>query len=367
MYTITADIDGEKYFIDPLHSYEFHTMIIEISSKCNLRCIFCPKSIAGNDKIPGRDMDMPADLLDKNLALAQAIHPHSMAMVGIGELTFRKDWRAICERFFETDTSFTLNSNFGRKYSDDELDSLLRFNIITISIESADAVIQKELRKAVDLEKIIDNIKSLQQRAVTRGVPLPHLNVNCTVSDRNAYGIYDLAQLCADLKMHQFNLSSFYEMDGLEGHGIHSIDHLSPNQLSIVAQEMKKAQELLSKTSTQLDIQPRLRQLVMGIDEEETLHSGATRICTQPWDTYTFAADGQIFPCCVQMESFGHINEPIETIMNGPAIKNIRQRLLEGDLPEMCKDCSNAPLGKKEELMQAVAAKALRTGRVPKQ
>ena len=237
MYVINAEVDGSIYQIDPLHSYQFETMIVEITSKCNLRCIFCPKSIRGNDQIPGRDMDMPADQIDQTLALTRELKPHSVAMVGIGELTFRKDWLEVAERFFEHDTAFTLNSNFGRIYSDAELDALLRFSAITISIESADPVIQKELRKAVDLSKIVTNIRALQQRARMRGMPLPELRVNCTVSDRNAYGIYDLAELCVELDINQFNLSSFYEMDGLEGHGIHSIDHLSANQLGIVARK----------------------------------------------------------------------------------------------------------------------------------
>lgn len=366
MYVINAEVDGNTYQIDPLHSYDFDTMIVEVTSRCNLRCIFCPKSIAGNDKIPGRDMDMPVDLIDKTLELMHQIRPHAVAMVGVGELTFRKDWLSIADRFFNDEMAFTLNSNFGRLYSDQELDALLRFTVITISIESADPVTQKELRKAVDLSKIVANIRALQQRAKTRGVALPELRVNCTVSDRNAYGIYDLAELCVELDIDQFNLSSFYEMEGLESHGIHSIDHLSANQLGIVAREMTKIRDNLSHGRTRLDIQPRLYQLVMGNDENLSRAQGDTRICTQPWDTFTFGADGQIFPCCVQVDSFGHVSEPLETIINGPAIKKLRQQLLEGDLPDMCKDCSNAPLGKKEQLMQAISLKALRTGKVPR-
>jgi len=32
--------------------------MLEYSSRCNLRCTYCPKSNPGNEKIPGRDMDM---------------------------------------------------------------------------------------------------------------------------------------------------------------------------------------------------------------------------------------------------------------------------------------------------------------------
>lgn len=356
------DFDTKQYQIDLLRTFRFNTLIVEITSRCNLRCIFCPKSIKGNENIPGRDMDMDKSTLASTLRFARQANPTIASLVGVGETTFREDWKDVCDHFFNLGIACIINSNFARIYTKSELDALLKFSNITISIESSDIELQKELRKSVDLKIIIKNIIALRARARINGVNTPQLTVNCTVSNRNVLGIKELAALCVELGIDQFNLSSLYELDELKEAHIRSIEHIEQSEREEAIKILEGTSQILKGTSTKLNIQPRLLQLYCGASEEGA-REGLTRICIQPWTTYTVGADGQVFPCCVTLESFAKIDEPLDTLLNGQAIRKLRAQLLDGDLPAMCKACSNAPLGSTGDLYKAIVIEAIRSGK----
>jgi len=360
---VMVDSGGRQYRVDLLQSVRFNTLIVEITSRCNLRCIFCPKAIKDNEKVPGRDIDMDDSTLASTLRFARQASPAIASLVGVGETTFREDWKEVCQHFFNLGMACIINSNFGRLYTEADLDALLKFANITISIESADIELQKKLRKAVDLKVILTNIIALRSRARLRGVRLPRLTVNCTVSDRNVLGVKELAAFCAELGINQLNLSSLYEIDELKDNQIRSIEHLEPVERTAAFKLLEEAQQILRGSSTQLCVQPRLLQLYNGASEEGP-RDGLTRVCMQPWTAYTVGADGQVFPCCVTAESFASIDEPMETLLNGKAIRKLRAQLLDGDLPAMCQSCSNAPLGSREDLSRAVVAEALNSGKL---
>jgi len=362
-HKVIVDCAGEQYLVDLLHTSRFATLIVEITSRCNLRCIFCPKAVKDNEKVPGRDMDMDEATLAATLRFARQARPELASLVGVGETTFREDWRAVCQRFFDLGIPGIINSNFGRLYDEAELDSLLKFFNITISIESSDIELQKKLRKAVDLKVIVTNIVALRARARLTGVKMPRLTVNCTVSDRNVMGVQALAALCAELGIDQFNLSSLYEIEALSHHQLRSIEHLAPAQRIEAVNVLQAAQQMLQGSRTQLCVQPRLLQLYGG-QSEEGPRAGLTRVCLQPWTSYTVGADGQVFPCCVTADSFARIEQASDDLLNGEAIRTLRRRLLDGELPEMCQSCSNAPLGTLDDLRRTVVSAALGSGRL---
>lgn len=357
-------VNGVRYAIDPLHCFRLNVVVLEITSKCNLRCIFCPKSIEGYNDIAGHDMEMPAETVENVYAFLGHLGPAIISLVGVGEPTFRKDWVQIFGRLLSLPgVSLHLNTNLGRQYSNEEVAALLKAREIIVSVESADMETQKRLRKAVDLRTILHNVLRLKSMARATGAPRPRLVFNCTVSDRNVFGVAELAALAREVGVDQVNFSSLYELEGV--YGIRSIEHLDGTQLAEARNAFDRAHAILHGGSTGVMIHARLQQLLNGETEDTVGTPLTTRVCLQPWSIYTVAADGRVYPCCVTMESFTNIAAPAEEIFNGPAIRNLRRRLLVGDLPEMCRHCSNAPLGATDQLLQSVVSLALNTGRVP--
>jgi MoaA/NifB/PqqE/SkfB family radical SAM enzyme len=351
----------EDKTFDPLRALPVRSIVLEITSKCNLRCTFCTKSELGNESLPGRDMDMPPEVIEKTLAFLQSEKVPSILLVGIGEPTFRKDWVAVCDRLVQpTNAKLNLNTNFGRALSPSELECLLRFDSIVVSIESTDATIMKEMRRAVDLSTIVLNIVALKTLARALNIKVPKIFVNCTLTQRNVFGLSNLAAFCIELGIHQLNISSLIEFESVAEFGNLSIEHFDSPSMTRANQEVSKSLKMAAGTNTRIAIQPRCSQLLKGLKEANWRTEGLTRICLQPWGGYTVGANGQIYPCCVVIEPFAHLDDGRDCILNGENIRRLRRQLLEGDLPQMCQKCSNAPLGSKEDLAKAVASKSSR-------
>ncbi len=73
-----------------------------------------------------------------------------------------------------------------------------------------------------------------------------------------------------------------------------------------------------------------------------------TRACWQPWESLNIAADAKVYPCCVVNTELviGDLSEkPLDEIIQGAAMLNIKRRLLNGDIAQLpCHECPNAPL-----------------------
>ena len=91
---------------------------VELTSKCDLRCVYCPKSDKDLEKISGPNMDMSRDNVRTAPAATAALVPE---MVGTGEATTLPDWMECCKSFKGgSKPLFRINSNFAR-ISDDEI------------------------------------------------------------------------------------------------------------------------------------------------------------------------------------------------------------------------------------------------------
>lgn len=311
-------------------------------------------------------MEMLPSEIEKTLKFIKDEQIPLISLVGVGEPTFRSDWMSVCDQLTSSQNiKINLITNFGRKLNQVELKYLLHFNFVGISLESSNAELQKEIRRSVDLATIITNIVALRTCARISGVKPPALLVNCTVTQRNIFGLVELAALCAELGVNQLNISSLFESETTRELGNESIEHLTKEQLDAASEDISRMQKLLNETSTRLAIQPRLSQFLKGKKEANWRADGSTRICLQPWGSYTFGADGRVFPCCVVQDSFIpfiHIDEGSNSVVNGEKIRQFRKQLLEGDLSEICQKCSNAPLGNKDELAKAIAIRAFNDG-----
>ncbi len=71
-----------------------------------------------------------------------------------------------------------------------------------------------------------------------------------------------------------------------------------------------------------------------------------TKNCLAPWRSLEFLADGKVSPCCGPIRGdFGNLLEDLPTLdeegglFRNDAYRDLRRRLLDGDLPEACRNC----------------------------
>ena len=67
-------------------------LMLEYTSRCNLRCKYCTKNNPGDSEIPGRDMDMTDRTLDAILQIIKKYKFREILLAGTGESTFNSNW-----------------------------------------------------------------------------------------------------------------------------------------------------------------------------------------------------------------------------------------------------------------------------------
>jgi MoaA/NifB/PqqE/SkfB family radical SAM enzyme len=364
--------------IDPaLLSARPQGLMVEYTSRCNLRCKYCSKSNPGDDQIPGRDMDMEPATIEQTLALIARERFPELLLAGTGESTFHKEWvqdlpRLIAAGKAANPNSFIhINSNFALKYGDAELAVLAQLDGIMISIDTADRELTRAVRSKSDLSLIVYNILRLKTWCTTRGLRMPRLTVNAPVYAEAALGVYDLAVMLSELPIQHVSLSDLYEFEAVTLNNIKPIGIEDRAQFALSVQTLQKAINFAqSSKAYTLSVQPHLIERINALVAQ--LNSGAvaaeasaetpqapgrrTKMCTQPWTRFTVAANGSLYPCCVtDMPPVGNIHHEGEGL-DGPDIVAFRQNLLEGRVPPVCQGCSNAADCSTSELEQQVRA-----------
>jgi hypothetical protein len=80
-----------------------------------------------------------------------------------------------------------------------------------------------------------------------------------------------------------------------------------------------------------------------------------TRDCLDAWDFVMILADKNVLPCC-HYKPVGSLNEEksLNEILNGPQALELRERLLTGDLDEICMQCHDKGWIKKDQFQTKI-------------
>jgi molybdenum cofactor biosynthesis enzyme MoaA len=352
-----------------------HGLMVEYTSRCNLRCKYCTKSNAGDDAIPGRNMDMESSTIHEVLGFIARSSFREVLLAGTGESTFHPDWktdipRLICAAKAANPRCFVhFNSNMAQRYGDDAFAVLAQLDGIMVSIDTADADVTREVRAKSDLAVIVYNLTRLRAFCRERGLRLPRIVVNSTVHDQACEGLPALVSLLADLPVAHLALSDMVETDGARRHGIRAINKDDPERFAKNVQSLSAAiKRAKDYGKFSLSVQPflaqRLNELQRGAPAAQPGAQAAndqgarTKLCTQPWSRFTVAADASLFPCCnTNMDPVGSLApdaDPERDGIDGTRIQSFRQELLLGRPPAVCVDCSNAQSGSARQLQDTV-------------
>lgn len=350
-------------------------LMVEYTSRCNLRCRYCSKSNPGDDQIPGRDMDMQPQTLEQTLAFIAGQRLSELLLAGTGESTFHRDWVRDLPRLIAAGKAANpqcyvhLNSNLALRYGEAEFAVLAQLDGIVISIDTADRDLTKQVRAKSDLALIAYNMLALKAWCESHGRRVPRLMVNATVYAEAARGLPELLAFLSQLPVERVALSDLVELEACKVNGLRAINIDDREAFVASVQALQKAIHHGQQQSRfQLDVAPHLFERVNALvaqfngggaataEHAPATPAGRTKLCLQPWTRFTVAADGALFPCCVtDMPAVGHIGRDGEGI-DGPAIRDFRHRLLVGDMPAPCVECTNARSADPAELQGAVGA-----------
>ncbi|MCX6582611.1 MAG: radical SAM protein [Candidatus Aminicenantes bacterium] len=365
---------------DLLESPRTNTVHIEFTSRCNLRCVFCFASQPG---YKGSDLD--AASIDNIIESLKSRNVKVVSVNGHGETTIYKNWHLYCNKMLDSGMPLHIISNFAREFSPEELHTLSRFKSIEISCDTSDPGLFKKLRRGADLGTLCINVLRLRGMALKENRQLPVISFSCVVSDKNVLNLSDYAAFGRALGVNHYNFCNLTKYPELE-------DTLNPNHITEMPDELLPEVEasltetfdFLKRSNISYNFQrgllDSLKQKIRGLNaapvgkensipvEVETApaveagtpsrtqpapaaaavphrysssREGAqTRDCLDPWAFLLVQANKDVQPCCWHqpIHSLGK-NQSLSEVFNNRQIKELRRRLLTGELSSYCMNC----------------------------
>jgi sulfatase maturation enzyme AslB (radical SAM superfamily) len=315
-------------------SPEIHVLT---TSKCNLRCIYC--GISGEHTDSSQHIDMDEKILSKIITILSKEDFVKNVTFSGGEVTNRKDWMEITDRFIKVNCQVNAILNLQRILKDSEVSFLMNFSTLLISIDSANRSILAETRLHSKLEHISLNIIKLKSEILRSGSKT-NLRATSVIGTRNFEQLTDLLYYLKILNFEQLNISDVTPLENIDTGFTSIFDSAEFNKEKI----NKIIENIIDVThKLKIDVVPEqfFLQRLSG-NFSSTVPQGYTRNCSDPWDLILFKPNGDIHTCCIDYPPIANVFEvnSISDIFNSPKNLICREKLTVGDLSKQCDRCA---------------------------
>ncbi len=331
-------------------------VLIEFTSRCNLKCPFCTVS---HPDYRGGDNSLEVEELIPKLKERRV---NRIEINNHGETTIINGWEKAAEKLLEASFEVSITSNLAKSFSDEEINVLANMTVY-LSIDTVDPELFKKLRLGARLERVLENVRRIQLRKKELNISKP-FGWRTILCDVTYSGVLDLINLGLKLGVTEFyfghlqkmmNFKSSFDTNHILALPQENVDEaliiLGKAQKSLdgvkVVHDLDKCIELLkSGTNPQIisydNPDPEACSPFEAVPKQtfnELLTSNQTRNCLLPWTMFQIKHNQNVTFCC-WMKSLGNLkSENLETILNGDKAKLYRKGLLTGELMSECRTC----------------------------
>ena len=361
--------------IDPLGPGPLREIRLELTTHCNLRCIYCPVSHPGHSS-----RVMEAATLQSALDAIGAIRPgHSVTVSinGLGESTGMSGWMDICRSLYRSGIPVALTSNLARAYSDEELEVLSGLTSLAVSLDTVDDALLRQIRRKVGIQRIAWNMQAIRGAALRLGREAPRIELLCGLYDRNSLDVVALARFAVVAGIPKVTFWDLHIHPGTPAYDPGAL-HLEPlsalgrDELDLRLGQIDEACRLLTRHGVEVSIPggflDALRPSAPGMEASSPAGTAAplpsqarlTRRCLDPWIYSELRANGDIAPCCARPGIAATRGTGLTEARNDSALRQLRGSLLSGDLDGTCAGCRLRPQTT-PELLQAEVEQLLQS------
>jgi MoaA/NifB/PqqE/SkfB family radical SAM enzyme len=317
-----------------MHTAQLETLyaplkvVLEFTTDCNMRCVYCAVSDAGY-----RGFHMTDEVFEKCVALMDNYKPQLININGHGEATYVPNWRERAETLLARGYPLRTITNSAFPLSWEEASTLAQFQHIAFSIDTVDKELLKKLRRKVDIRTFSYNVNLIKSAALHMDRKLPEFRLNVVVSDLT---IKNLKLLLPFAAAHNCNvyLQPLTELHIDADPKPRSIFTLQGDELEdaraeyrealVVAQQLKERVGFKMETFALLhnslvgNEPPALEQHLTTVYEGQIagyakmappLKGGETKYCTDPWINLYIAANGDVRFCCESQHAVANVKD----------------------------------------------------------
>lgn len=300
---------------------------IESTVRCNLACQTCTRESVISSY---RKMDMSGDEIDHILNSLPNLT--SIKLQGLGEPLLMKDLDDVLERIGRRKIRLWTISNGTVLNNERNRERLLQnFRDVSVSIDSADPDLFKQLRPPAKLADVVEGTRELVRRRNERRSPLS-IGITFCVHAGNIQEIEKVGSLGIQMGVDyvSFGLAENWTIPG-------DVNHEAFGALAAAAFERRH--EIARRLSSL-----KLKLLAKGIVLSRNNWEKRLGRCHWPFKSLFINVEGEVTPCCVRSQrshSLGNIfKQDIREIWNGPAYRELRNdHTTQNESSRLCGRC----------------------------
>ncbi|MCB9882946.1 MAG: radical SAM protein [Planctomycetes bacterium] len=223
-----------------LRSSRTQRLLIELTSKCNLRCTYCAVAQPGYEGI-----QFPIEHFEALTKLIVDRAPEIVMINGHGETTIVKDWDVYVRHWLDLGLNLEIITNLSKKLKDTEIETLARLRRVTISTDSSVPELFEALRRNAKWEIFDSNLTRLME-AIARNEKETVLTFSCVVSDICAPKLEEFADygLARGVRYFEFcNLAKYPDVEGAQP--VRHLSELPRDERDQLAQSTRRMLEKL--------------------------------------------------------------------------------------------------------------------------
>ena len=310
---------------------------IEVTKRCNLACIMCPRTISQKNiyqksKSKTEDEDLSFDKFC--YILSQCNNTRRIRMHGLGEPLLNPNLIAMIQeangRGLETE--FTTNATLLNEYA---IKDLINANLtyLTVSIDGASQSTYETIRVGANFYNVINNLHKLSEIKRKTKSNFPILTVNMVLMRHNLKELPEVMQLANEIGAKKLQASLITPPEA-------AMFELMPDRF-----EWFDMIKIANNQAKNLDIIFENHHAIQLANRSYNLKTSNSR-CRRPWFTLYIRLDGYVSPCCniYDPEVLGNqnvYNKSITDIWNSFEIIRFRKQLKKGPLHPSCLKCSS--------------------------
>jgi len=332
-----------------------NSLAISITSKCNLKCkycfIHCAEYIA---------MDMDNYLLNSIMLQINDLSVNEVHFGIMGEPTVFQKFFDLADSISSTGIRTSVATNLSKMMSMNEIDSLLNFYAIEVSVDTFDYKNLKFIRTHADSRIILFNLIRIYARAIVKKIKPPIITLSIVCNQLNIPDLMELSAICTLLRIPQVQL-----LDMRLPYHWADFSHLPPRVCDAqnkddMRQTLIEVMRFLNDSGVRTSVDASLTAFIEGSDEDGGLDpltdEKTTRFCIAPWSRLYINADGTATPCFYfsaigKITSQGHIQDT----WNSTRMIQLRNELLSGNLISGCQSCCRAKACTISDLQELVS------------
>jgi MoaA/NifB/PqqE/SkfB family radical SAM enzyme len=318
---------------------------------------------------------MENDTFDRVVEYLQKYAFRSVDLVGGGEITRGPMWRERCERLLDLGFALSTTINMAKVLTAEEINTLSRFDVVNVSIDTVDPEVLRRVRVGTDLRNVVYNLMMLRAAQIQGGRPEPALGITAVYSAEIVRGIDGLVAFAIAAGVKSFGIQDLVEY-GEPGHNVGSVWTLTGEDALDAAGRTKRALKMARDANIVVLVQPEFEERLETLERMATTGSdalrriagsqeatymkavpaGFTRECTDPWTFIHVLGDGTLRPCCFSSVALGRLDSgtTFEAIQNSDTARRLRLELLTGSLDHHCSICSLRPQIRVEAFRQKI-------------